>query len=151
MSGSLPDATSQHTIAHLCRRFLTEDPDAWGWAFLYPDEDEWESPDCDVMSARFLDLARSAGVDGHIVRADSLDEGSHWFAVVTDPHSGQQFAVDWTARQFHNAGHPLPPTDPELITCPLVFEWPAVYPLDVVHFDTVRQVVDRPISRGANE
>lgn len=120
-------------IAHLCDTFLLKDPDAQGWAFLYPDESDWESPDCDVMSARFLAFARSEGYDGYLVHAESVDEGDHWFAVVASPGHAD-VAVDWTARQFHNAGQPAPPTDPRRISCPLVFDWPSTYPLTVVDF-----------------
>jgi len=122
------------SIAHLCDLFLLEDLDAQGWAFLYPDESEWESPDCDVMSERFLVVARREGYDGHLVRVDSVDEGPHWFTVITLPDHDGRVAVDWTARQFHNAGHPAPPIDPRSIACPLVFAWPGRYPLSVVSF-----------------
>lgn len=123
------------SIAHLCDLFLHEDLDARGWAFLYPDESEWESPDCDVMSERFLRLARREGYDGHLIRADSVDEGRHWFTVITFPGRVGGVAVDWTARQFHNAGHPAPPIDPLRIACPLVFTWPGRYPLSTVSFE----------------
>ena len=96
-------------LAGLCTGFLRADPDARGWASVYPDESEWESPDCDVMSERFLSHAKAEGFDGFSVRAESTDEGQHWFAVVLDPASGRAVAVYWTARQFHNAGHPAPP------------------------------------------
>ncbi len=121
----------------LCHLFVSTDRDAAGWAFEYPDEEGWESPDCDVMSARFLTHARQHGVDGFLVRAESIDEGQHWFTVITDPDTGALRAVDWTARQFHNAGHPAPPTDPYLIECPLIFDWEPeapTYPLEVVQF-----------------
>lgn len=132
------------TIAHLCSQFLHEDLDALGWAFLFPDESEWESPDCDVMSERFVDLARREGVAGQLVHVSSVDDGSHWFAVLADGR-GTSIAVDWTARQFYNAGHPAPPTDPELIPCPLIFEWPGTYPLAVVEFELV--IAERPVSQ----
>lgn len=131
MSASSTDLRA--TVAHLCHQFLSEDLDAQGWAFLFPDESQWESPDCDEMSRRFIELAQQSGVDGHLVHLESLDEGSHWLAVLTS-RSGEQVAVDWTARQFFNAGHPAPATDPRLIPCPLVFDWPGTYPLPVVTF-----------------
>ncbi|MET0885678.1 MAG: hypothetical protein ABWX92_04435 [Mycetocola sp.] len=130
-------AFTNSELSDLCARFLEVDRDARGWASLYPDESEWESPDCDEMSERFLRFAHVAGVPGFLVRAESIDEGQHWFAVVQLPGSEQPLAVDWTARQFHNAGFPLPPTDPALIPCPLVFEWPGRYPLDVVEFQSL--------------
>ena len=131
MSASRTDLSAE--IAHLCHSFLLEDSDAQGWAFAYPDESEWESPDCDVMSRRFLAFVREEGFDGYLVCAESVDEGEHWFAVIETPEE-PSIAVDWTARQFHNAGHPAPPTDPALIACPLIFDWPGAYPLDVVEF-----------------
>lgn len=131
MTFTTPEATD------LCARFLEADRDALGWLHLYPDESEWESPDCDVMSERFIHFSHAAGIPGFIVRAESIDEGPHWFAVIQLPGSEQQLAVDWTARQFHNAGFPAPPTDPALIPCPLVFEWPGRYPLDVVEFQSL--------------
>ena len=88
------------------------------------------------MRERFLRHAKAEGFDGFLVHAESTDEGQHWFTVVLAPASGLAFAVDWTARQFHNAGHPAPPTDPALIPCPLVFDWPSPYPIDVVEFQT---------------
>lgn len=124
-------------LAEISTRFVETDRDAFGWMHWFPDEMDWESPDCDIMSERFLALAQSEGFDGFLVRADSADEGQHWFAVINCPESGKSVAVDWTARQFYNAGHPAPPTDPELIPCPLVFDWPGQYPLDVVHFETM--------------
>ena len=123
-------------IAGLCTGFLQADTDARGWASVYPDESEWESPDCDVMSERFLRHAKAEWFDGFLVHAESTDEGQHWFTVVLDPASARAVAVDWTARQFHNAGHPAPPSDPALIPCPLVFDWPGPYPIDVVEFQT---------------
>lgn len=135
MSASSTDAPAD--IARLCDLFLHEDLDAQGWAFLYPDETEWESPDCDVMSARFLELARREGHSGHLVHAISADEGPHWFAVISSSDSGRDVAVDWTAPQFFNAGYPGPPVDPASIPCPLVFDWPGVYPLKVVTFDSL--------------
>ena len=132
---SAADAHPQ--IAHLCDRFLHEDLDAQGWAFLYPDESAWESPDCDEMSRRFLQLARAEGLDGYLIRAESLDEGSHWFTVLALSGSADatdMVAVDWTARQFYNADHPRVPADPGSIPCPLVFDWPGPYPLDRVSF-----------------
>ncbi|WP_311245295.1 MULTISPECIES: hypothetical protein [unclassified Microbacterium] len=132
MSASSADAAAD--IAHLCDLFLFEDLDAQGWAFLYPDESEWESPDCDIMSRRFLELARREGLDGELVHVTSVDEGPHWFAVLADSR-GVSIAVDWTARQFYNAGYPASPTDPELIPCPLIFAWPGAYPLAVVEFE----------------
>jgi len=97
------------------------------------------------MSDRFLGFARARGFEGHLVRADSLDEGQHWFAVVSPLEAGPAdrataTAVDWTARQFHNAGYPAPATDPDLIPCPLVFDWPGTYPLEVVTFETTATV-----------
>jgi len=136
-----PELNAQSDIAHLCRRFLLEDPDAQGWAFLYPDEEHWESPDCDVMSRRFIDLARSEGFDAHLVHASSIDEGDHWFAVIQLSGGTAAIAVDWTAKQFYTAGHPAPPTDPDLIPCPLVFRWPGRYPLDVVEFELTAPAV----------
>lgn len=130
----MPDLDISAEVVALCTRFLESDRDATGWASLYPDETHWESPDCDVMSDRFLGFAHEAGFAGFLVHADSLDEGRHWFAVISGSGSEPDVAVDWTARQFWNAGHPSPPTDPELIPCPLVFEWPSRYPLDVVEF-----------------
>jgi hypothetical protein len=124
-------------LGELCTSFLVEDPDARGWAFLYPDESEWESPDCDVMSERFLRKAIEDGYTGFLVRADSSAEGQHWFAVVTAPGADRAFAVDWTARQFYNVCQP--PSDPALIPCPLVFEWPGVYPLEVIDFESMLQ------------
>ena len=123
-------------VAGLCTGFLQADSDAHGWASVYPDESEWESPDCDVMSERFLRHAKAEGFDGFLVHAESTDEGQHWFTVVSGPESARAVAVDWTARQFHNAGHPAPPTDPALIPCPLTFDWPGPYPIDVVEFQT---------------
>ena len=120
-------------VAELCEQFLNSDRDAFGWTSLYPDESQWESPDCDVMSQRFMHFARERGFDGFLVKAETLDEGHHWFAVLAGDDQ-RQIAVDWTARQFWNAGHPVPTTDPALIPCPLVFEWPGQYPLEVVEF-----------------
>ena len=123
------------TIDELCTLFMAADADADGWAHLYPAEEHWESPDCDVMSARFLTFARAHGHDGHLIHATSIDEGDHWWCVLTTAG----VAVDWTAKQLYNAGHPAPPTDPDLIPCPLTFLWPGTYPLDVVQFDTVTE------------
>jgi hypothetical protein len=125
-------------IAGLCARFIRTDRDAWGWAFLYPDESAWESPDCDVMSERFLRLAEAYSFAGFLVRAESHDDDRHWFTVVTepgDPASG--IAVDWTARQFYNAVWMAAPTDPALIACPLLFGWPGRYPLGTDAFESV--------------
>jgi hypothetical protein len=122
-------------LAELCTRFAAYDLDADGWQNLFPDESDWESPDCDVMSARFLVFAQKAGFEGFLMRADSADEGQHWFTVIHDREHA--VAVDWTARQFYNAGYPAAPTDPLLIPCPLVFGWPGVYPLKVVEFQTM--------------
>jgi hypothetical protein len=123
-------------VDELCAHFTAEDSDARGWALLYPDESEWESPDCDVMSERFLAAAQAAGFDGHLVRADSDVEGQHWFAVITAPGNNEQpFAVDWTARQFYNV--PQPAIDPALIPCPLVFQWSGTYPLDLIEFESM--------------
>ncbi|ROR76026.1 hypothetical protein SAMN06295974_3828 [Plantibacter flavus] len=137
MSRSEPAGSVE--IAHLCTQFLANDRDAQGWAFLYPNEESWESPDCDEMSERFLRFARELGFDGVLVRAESAAEGEHWFTVVQPAHAGEPVAIDWTARQFHNAGHPAPPTDPLLIPCPLVFPWPSDYPLDIVDFKRMGQ------------
>lgn len=136
MSATRPDADDLSLIAHLCEQFLSTDCDAQGWAFLYPDESGWESPDCDVMSRRFLLHVQDAGFDGRLVRALSADEGEHWFTIIGAPGAEHVVAVDWTARQFYNAGHPSPPTDPLLISCPLVFDWPGAYPLEVVSFES---------------
>lgn len=124
-------------VAALCSAFMAADVDARRWATLYPDESEWESPDCDEMAGRFLHFAKAAGAEGHLYRLDSVDEGPHWVAVL-ESDLGADVAVDWTARQFHNAGYPAPPTEPSLIPCPLVFDWPGRYPLDVVTFQEVR-------------
>lgn len=123
-------------LADLCTLFVATDTDAYGWKHVFPDESDWESPDCDVMSEKFLALAQAEGFDGFLIRADSIDDGQHWFAVIRGL-SGADTAVDWTARQFHNAGYPAAATDPDLIPCPLVFDWPAVYPLGVVEFQTM--------------
>lgn len=130
----MPDLDISPGVVALCTRFLESDRDALGWKFAYPDETQWESPDCDVMSDRFLRFARETGRDGFVVRVESVDEGPHWFTVISGIGSEPDAAVDWTARQFWNAGHPAPPTDPLLIPCPLVFEWPGRYPLAVVEF-----------------
>lgn len=122
-------------LGELLLEFLNLDADARGWAFLFPDESEWESPDCDVMSERFLELARTRGFAGHLIRADSAAEGQHWFAVVHEPGSELEIAVDWTARQFYNV--PQPAADPARIPCPLVFEWQHRYPLDVIEFESM--------------
>ena len=134
-------------LTGLCIRFLEADADARGWKHLFPDESEWESPDCDEMSARFLAFAEAEGFDGYLVRADSIDDGQHWFAVIHGLEPGQEVAVDWTARQFYNAGYPAAPTDPGLIPCSLVFDWPSSYPLGVVEFQTI--VVSLPARHTA--
>jgi hypothetical protein len=133
--------TNSPEIDQLCQRFLDSDHDALGWASLYPDESNWESPDCDVMSERFLSMARASGLGGFLVRAESLDEGVHWFVVISGDDPRPDVAVDWTAKQFWNAGFPAPATDPSLIPCPLVFEWPGHYPLDIVEFQTISRLV----------
>lgn len=138
MSASLANAPAD--IARLCDLFLHEDTDAQGRAFLYPDESEGDSPDCDEMSARFLDVARREGYTGYIVHAISVDEGPHWCAVVSSPDGDRDIAVDWTAPQFFNAGFPEPPVDPASIPCPLIFDWPGEYPLAAVAIESHRVV-----------
>ena len=132
MDRKLATVSVSGTVESLSSRFLDSNQDARGWKFLFPDESDWESPDCDVMSEQFLAFAQAEGFVGHLVRVDSVDEGQHWFTVVTV--AGETIAFDWTARQFYNAGYPAPSTDPALIPCPLVFVWPGSYPLDVVDF-----------------
>lgn len=122
-------------LDELLLAFLDSDADAHGWSFIFPDESEWESPDCDLMSARFLELARTRGFAGHLIRADSDAEGQHWFAVIREPGSEREIAVDWTARQFYNVRQPA--DDPASIPCPLVFEWRHQYPLGVVEFESM--------------
>ena len=92
-----PAGSTTPELAELIQLFLDTDPDAYGWAYVYPDESIWESPDCDVMSARFLRLAQSQGFGGFLIRAESIDEGPHWFAVIEGHTLTQQVAVDWTA------------------------------------------------------
>jgi hypothetical protein len=125
-------------------RFAASDEWVPHWQ-VYPDvpaEIDDLMPECDRMSERFARFATAEGAACQVVRIEPdrtdpavVDEflPDHWVTVVTV--GGEQWAVDWTARQHWNVR--TLEVDPDDIPCPAVWVWslPVRYPVPGVPYD----------------
>lgn len=131
------DGSTGDYVDDLVQDFLANDEDARVWLeWNGVDPEDRETVDCDVISERFVVWLEAREVTSHLVHVRPLQDtgelySDHWFVALD--YVG--LAVDWTARQFHNV--PKPSVGADTIDCPLVFEWPGIYPLPYVSFTEV--------------
>lgn len=86
---------------------------------------------CKSMSHLFVDYCRARGIEARIMHGQDADDScpmldDHYWVKVR--LGGSAFAVDWTARQFHNLDHPPSPKHADL-SCPLIWQDPEHHPL----------------------
>lgn len=135
-----PVRTTALDLVKLLHDFELLTPEADLWLDAEAD-DLGEAEDCDVLSDLFATHCRDRGVDARVVAVEMRSEHESMldvhYVTVLGPAPIAGLAVDWTARQFHNAaGVNL---DVAEIPCPLVFPFPGPYPLPTL----TAEVTDR--------